>query len=150
MTIRTDILKQLRTRLQQIDGWSVQIARMPSNERDADASVHAFIEIVGEDKSVAGNDSYQCTMQVAVDLLANVEDADADIDEGNPLLYIDRLVAEIEKSLHSPDSWGAEPAYADAYITGHAIAPPDESSNVEARVALTFQYRHSYRDPSQP
>lgn len=146
-TIRANILGALITRLQAISGWNVQLR---GAENTGNHPITAIVYMLGEDKAIATNQAYDCTMTVGVEVEANVVDADPDLDDGNPFLYVDRLVAEVEKTIHVPDSWGLSPDLTDVRIDGHDVADPpteEEWMRVQALVRLTFRYRHSIESP---
>lgn len=146
-TIRSTILNALVARLAAISGWTVQLR---GAEQTGNHPVAVVVFMLGEDKALANNLAYQCTMTVGVEISANVADADPDLDDGNPYAYIDRLVAEVEKRIHVPDSWGLTPDFTDVRVDGHDLADPpqvEEFMRVEALVRLTFTYRHSIESP---
>jgi hypothetical protein len=58
------------------------------------------------------------------------------------------MVTEVEKAIHTPDSWGIDPDYTDVSITGHEVDDPTDDNEFVARVGITFQYRHDYQDPA--
>lgn len=143
-SIRTNILLALVARLATIPGW---VAMLRKHENVADAAVLAVVFMLAEDKRIETQDQYQATMTVGVWIKARTEDADSVLDEGNPYLYLDRLVVLAEKKIHDPDEWGLHPAFTDVTVNGHDVQDPDEEQAVEALLRLTFTYRHDYQDP---
>jgi hypothetical protein len=143
-SIRDNILGALVTRLATISGWDVQLRGAVNT---ADAAVKAVVLFVAEDKRLANNEHYVCTMQVAVFLTARAEDAHPTTDAGNPYRYLDRLVVLAEKKIHDPDSWGLNPDFTDVVVNGHDVSDPTEENEVTALMRLTFTYRHDYQDP---
>jgi hypothetical protein len=145
-TIRRAILEQLVTRLSAIAGWNVQLRLAENAGRHA---VEAIVFLLGEDKVHANDQLYACTMTVGVEISARVADAHPTTDDGNPYHYLDRLVAEVEKQIHTPDDWPID-GFTDVHIDGHDVADPpaeNEFMTVEALVRLTFTYRHSIHSP---
>lgn len=150
-TIRQQIITEVVERLQAAQTeWSVQrrkVAGNPANE----AAVTAVVAFVNEDKAIANSDAYLATLQLLVALTVNVEDADTDpdVDDGDAYLYLDRMVAEVEKAMHTPDEWGPNPLFADIVVLGHDVPDPEgETTVLTANVRLQFRYRHHYQDPS--
>jgi hypothetical protein len=145
-SIRDTILNALVTRLASIAGWTAQL-RGAVNV-GGDVPVLAIVAMVNESKVLASSEVYSATLQVEVLVQGRAEDADATLDAGNPYRYLDRLVVQVEKKVHAPDSWGIDPDFTDVVCTGHVVADPDESNVVAAVVQLTFTYRHHYQDPA--
>lgn len=144
-SIRDVILGALVARLATIVGWNVQLRGV---ENRGNFAVTAIVYYVGEDKYLATSDQYQATLNVGVEITARMEDADPDLDAGNPYRYLDRLVAAAESQVHNPDEWGVNPAFSDVQIAGHDVAFPEEGdTEVAALLRLTFKYRHHYQDP---
>jgi len=144
-SIRDQILGAFVTRLGSIAGWSSQLRGAVNY---GDAAVRAVVFFASEDKTIATNETYQATMQVGVLLTVRSEDADAALDDGNPYRYLDRMVVEVERKVHDPDSWGLDPDYTDAVVLGHEVSDPDEQNELQAVVRLQFRYRHDYQDPA--
>ena len=145
-SIRDNILNSLVTRLMTIPGWMAQLRG--AQNVGGDVPVLAIVAMINEDKRLAGSDTYLATMQAEVLVQGRTEDADEMLDKGNPYRYLDRLVVEVEKKVHAPDSWGLIPDFTDVVCTGHVVTDPDESNIVAAVVQLTFTYRHHYQDPA--
>jgi len=143
-SIRDQILHTLTTRLSAVSGWSAQLRGAVNY---ADAAVRAVVFFVSEDKTIANNTQYIATMQAGVLLTVRTEDADATVDAGNPYRYLDRMVVEVERTIHDPDAWGIDPDYTDAMVMGHEVADPDEQNELQAVIRLQFRYRHDYQDP---
>lgn len=144
-SIRDTILAALVARLDAIAGWSATLRGTVNT--GVGASVQAIVYFVSEDKSVAGNDAYDCTMQVVVWIQAAEESASPSTDGGNPYRYLDRLVTAAEKVVHAPDSWGPAPTFADVEILGHDVLDPSEANIFGAFLRLQFRYRHSLTNP---
>lgn len=141
-TIRANILKALVTRLEDIPGWNVQLR---GAEQTGNHPIAAVVFLLGEDKPTLDSQDYTCRLTVGVEITARVDDASESLDDGNPFLYIDRLVGLAEKQIHSPDSWGLEPDFTDVRIDGHDVADPPLEHDwmvVEALLRLTFTYKH--------
>lgn len=143
-SIRRLILLALRDRLREISGWDVQVA---GAAHDPDAEVSADVYYTSETKTLENSEQYHSTLQCAVFLSSGIEHA-AEEDEGIPALYIERLVTEVEKVVHSPDSWGLNPDFTDMQVTGHDVLWPDgEESLIGAEIQLRCQFRHNYQNP---
>ena len=149
VTFRNAIMQELAARLATITGWNVQLR---SGENTGNHAITAIVFLLGEEKIDVKTPDYVARMTVGVELTARVVDADPDEDDGNPFLYIDRLVAEVEKQIHNPDEW-TTPGFRDGRIDGHDVAdPPDgeEFMHVAALVRLTFTYQHDVTSPEVP
>ena len=147
-TIRANILQSLVTRLATISGWTVRLRDVENV--DSNAPVIAIVYPIAEDKQFDSSDAYLCTLRVGVLVTARIENAD-DVDSHNPFLYLDRLIAAIEKKVHSPDSWGADPSFSDLEVNGHEVDEVEgDPTSVIGFVRLTFRYRHKFQDPDAP
>jgi hypothetical protein len=144
-SIRDNICNALVARLAAINGWKASL-RGASNDND-DNEVQAVVFFVSEDKRIRGNQHYDATMQVVVMIECRMEDADPVADAGNPYRYLDRLVTEAEKTIHSPDAWGLSPDFTDVAIGGHDVSDPTENNTLTALLRVTFNYRHDYQNP---
>lgn len=155
-TIRKTILEALRTRLATLPDWDV--TRRRDVDKRGSAKVRATVWMLGEENQFAGSDAYDVTLTAAVEIEANAVDADDDEDgdgtpgSANPYDYLDRRVAEAEGLIHTPDSWGLDPAFTDVTVNGHDVADPEAGESfdtVAALLRLTFRYRRSIQDPSR-
>lgn len=147
-SIRQSILLDLVDRIGALPGFECTL-RGYSNRSTSSELVTAVVAFVSESKQIETSEHYNATMQVGVVLQVNVEDADATEDESNPFRYLDRMVVEVEKLMHSPDQWGPSPSFSFVEINGHEVSDPDEDSTLAAMLRLTFQYRHRFDDPEQ-
>lgn len=140
------LLNELATRLAGIGGnWSVQLRGKDSS---ADAEVRAVIAYDGEDKEIETTQQYHATLQCVVFIIVHEDDVDANLDGNNVYRYLDRMVAAAEKVIHVPDSWGlAVPGYEDVHINGHDVGVPSDSTELTARLSVTFRYRCAFNDP---
>lgn len=155
-TIRKTILEALRTRLATLPDWDVTLRR-DVDKRGAE-KVRATVWMLGEENQFAGSNSYDVALTAAVQIEADVVHADDDEDgdgtpgSANPYSYLDRRVAEAETLIHTPDSWGLDPAFTDVIVNGHDVADPEpgeEPHTVAALLRLTFRYRRTIEDPSR-
>lgn len=146
-SLRVRIVQRIRDLLSQLDGWSVQIATHPYNPSDPDADVHAFVDLVGEEKSTRNTMTYAATVQVHVVILAKAEDADPDEHDSNALVYLDSLAVAAERALAPPDAMTTVPGASDLRFQALEIEPPDENSLVQAVLRLTVNYQHNLTDP---
>ncbi len=155
-SIRWTILEALRTRLATLAGWTVTLRR--DVEARGNSPVRATVWMVGEENTFANASQYDVTLQAAVEIEARAADADDDEDgdgtagSANPYSYLDRMVVAAEKLIHTPDSWGLDPAFTDVTVTGHDVAGPEDGEElhtVAALLRLTFRYRRSIEDPTQ-
>lgn len=145
MTIRDTLLTTFVARLDAITDVSAALRTTVNNVPNP---VHCIVYPEGEDKSLRSHQQYQCTFRVEVLVVVREEDADATLDGGNAYRYLDRMVGEVEKVLHAPDSWGLDPDYTDMWTTGHVVEDPSDQNELMARVFVQFQYVHDYQDPS--
>lgn len=145
-SIRMQLMTTLVARLATLPGWSVRLRDL-ENESGTGA-VQCVVYPVSEDKRLATNDSYICTLLVGVEITARGEDASATIDGGNPFRYLDRLLVLAESQVHQPDLWSSAPGFTDVAVNGHDIDQVSgDPTSVEAFLRLTFTYRHSYLSP---
>lgn len=144
-TIRDRIINALVTRLQDgLAGWSVQLRQIVNSG----PLPRALVYYVGEEKDIGSNNAYGCRIDVAIEISAAPEDADDDVDGGNPFAYLSRLVGQAEALIHSPDEWDDHPGFSDVRIVGHDIADTDDEDLVVfALLRLTFTYQHSLLGP---
>ena len=156
-SIRWTILQALEQRLATLDKWHATLRR-DETAWPPDTDVVALIFALGESKVLAASDLYDATLTVGVEIAARASDADDTLDgdgstgSANPYSYLDRLVTQAEQLIHTPDSWGLQPAFTDVRVDGHDIATPEageEAHQVYALLRLTFTYRHSIEDPEQ-
>lgn len=146
-SIRIQLQKELVARLAAIAGWT---ATHRGRENPAESAVHAIVYPTTEDKKLGTIDLYECTLRVEVLIIARAENTDATIDEGNAFFYLDRLVAQAEAVLHTPDVWGSfQQSTVRVQSDGHDVNDPTEDNELAARLFVTFQYRHLVTDPSQ-
>ena len=61
--------------------------------------------------------------------------------------YLDRMVVEVEKAVHTPDEWSVVPSFERLTVTGHEVSDPDEGNELGALIFIEFKYRHDYQDP---
>lgn len=154
-SIRWTIMEALRDRLATLTGWDATL------RRDVDTRgkepVRATVWHVGEENEFANASSYNVRLEVIVEIEARAADADDTLDgdgtagSANPYSYLDRMLVEAEKLIHTPDSWGLDPAFTDVTVTGHDVAGPGDGEvhTVAALLRLTFRYRRSIEDPTQ-
>tara|TARA_R110002096_G_scaffold24771_5_gene78165 strand:+ start:577 stop:1026 length:450 start_codon:yes stop_codon:yes gene_type:complete len=144
-TIRDTILDALTARLQVgLPTWSVQLRDLVNKG----ALPLAVVYYVGEDKRDGGNDAYDCSISIAVEISVAPEDADATEDAGNPFKYLSRSVGQVEALIHAPDEWAGNPGINDVRIDGHDVADTeDEDLAVSALLRLTFTYSHALAGP---
>jgi hypothetical protein len=143
-SIRLGIALALQARLAAITGWS---AALRGGETTVSGPVVAIVVPTGEEKNLANSNSYDARYRLEVVVVARAENADPVTDGGNGYRYLDRLIVEVERVVHDPDSWGLTPAFTDVQVDGHEVADPTEDNELMARVFLTFRYRHDYQDP---
>lgn len=144
-TIRDSILAALVARLQDgLPGFNVQLRELVNKG----ALPLIVVYYVAEEKDVGGNNAYSCRIGVAIEISAAPEDADDDVDGGNPFTYLSRLVGQVEALIHSPDAWDPAAGFSDVRIDGHDLADTDdEDLAVSALLRLTFTYQHSLLGP---
>lgn len=138
------IAMALQQRLAAISGW---VAVLRGSETSIQAPIVAIVVPIGEEKNLANSQSYDARWRLEVVLVARAENADPSLDGGNAYRYLDRLVVEVERVVHDPDSWGFSPTFTDVQVDGHEVLDPDENNEVVGRVFMTFRYRHDYQDP---
>lgn len=148
-SLRRQILLQLRERLQTLlPTWDVQLEGASHGE---DSRVRATVFYTSESKELANNLFYSSRLMVGVYVEGFVEDADTDPgpagDEGLALLYAERLVSDLEATVHQPDAWGVHPDFTDVLVTGHDLIDPDDSTMVGVVALLEFTFRHDILDP---
>jgi len=143
---RDTLLTTLVTRVNGIDGVTGQLRNSKQTVTDA---VVAIVYPESEDKQLANSNTYDATFRCVVLVIVREEDADAVTDDSNPYRYLDRMVMEVERAVHTPDTWGVDPDYTDVLVTGHEVEDPTDDNEFVARVFIEFRYRHDYQDPSQ-
>jgi hypothetical protein len=143
-SIRDRILAELVTRIDGIDGVTGTLRDMSNQRPDGPT---AFVYPEGEEKELATADTYEATFRVEVALIVSISDADEVVDGGNAYRYLDRMVVEIEKVVHAPDTAGIVPGFSDVVVAGHDVEGPDETGELGAFISLSFSYRHHYQDP---
>ena len=143
---RDTLLTTLVTRVNGIDGVTGQLRNSRQAVTDA---VVAIVYPESEDKQLANSNTYDATFRCVVLVIVREEDADAVTDDSNPYRYLDRMVMEVERAVHTPDTWGVDPDYTDVLVTGHEVEDPTDDNEFVARVFIEFRYRHDYQDPSQ-
>lgn len=154
-SIRWTILQALEQRLATIGRWHATLRR-DVTQWPSGADVLALVFALGETKQLASSDLYDATLTVGVEITGKCSDADDDLDgdgtpgSANPYGYLDRCVTQAEQLIHSPDTWGLNPAFTDVRVDGHDIAAQadgEEQFQVTALLRLTFNYRHKIEDP---
>ncbi|MFN3242069.1 MAG: hypothetical protein ACE37K_11200 [Planctomycetota bacterium] len=143
-SIRDRILMELVTRIDAIEGMTGTLRDMRNTRPDGPT---AYVHPDGEDKELGTSETYEATFRVEVTLVVSVGDADEVTDGGNAYRYLDRMVTEIEKVVHAPDTAGTVPGFSDVVVAGHEIEGPDDKGELGAFIGLTFSYRHHYQDP---
>lgn len=155
-SIRWTIMEALRDRLATLGGWTASMRR--DVEARGNSLVRATIWHVGEENTFANATDYDVQLEVLVEIEARAADADDTLDgdgsagSANPYSYLDRMVVEAEKLIHTPDTWGLQPAFTDVRVTGHDVAGPEDGEElhtVAALLRLTFRYRRSIEDPTK-
>lgn len=143
-SIRRQILLALRDRIATLPGWDVQIT---GGVHDPAARILADVFYTSESKDLANSEEYEATLSAGVLVTAMREDAQLeDEDEGNDLLYLERLCAQAEQSIHSPLSWPVVPDFTRVRVTGHDVIEPSDSSYLMFVVQVEFLYRHHVQD----
>ena len=143
--LRMQLLTNLVARLASNAGWNAQLRGKDSS---ADAAVRAVVAYDGEDKTIETTLQYHATLQCVVFIIVREDDVDPVLDDGNIYRYLDRMIAVAEKTIHVPDSWGLDvPGYDDVHINGHDVGVPSDSTELTARLSLTFRYRCAFNDP---
>ncbi len=145
-SIRDQIMRALVTRIATLTGFDAQLRGLTNEAGDG---VTATVFYTSEDKRPANIDSYNCTLLVGIEILASAGDADEELDDGNPFRYLDRLVSQIEQTIHAPDQWGVDPDFTDVQILGHDVRPPNDEQVMGALVRLQFTYRHTIQTPQE-
>lgn len=140
-SLRDAIAMELVARLAALPGWT---ARMRSGDEQTNVPVLALVAITSEQKRPTSQLFYGCTLNLGVLIQARKEDADDELDGGNPVRYLDRLVAEAEAAVHSAP-WPNEEL---PTLTGHSIEPLEEENLLGAELTLSVQYRHNFDDPT--
>ncbi len=143
-SIRDSLLTTLVSRINAISGITGQLR---GSYQTLTQPVVGIVVPVGEDKRLANNNTYDANYRCEVMIIVRQEDAQADTDDSNPFRYLDRMITEVEKVVHTPDSWGVSPDYTDVEITGHEVDEPTDENEYVARLFITFTYRHDYQDP---
>jgi len=141
-TLRDGLVRQVVARLATITGWS---ASMRAEEEATNVPVLAIVACAGESKRLVDSMHYECTLQVAVLIVARSEDASASLDGGNGYSYLDRLVGLAEATMHATP-WPNDELIT---ITGHSVDDPSNSNRLVAELNLQIIYRHNVKDPTQ-
>lgn len=149
-SIRDVILSTLVGQLKTLPGWTAQLRSL----RNVGASYtkRAIVFLVGEQKQLANQIMYACTLQVRLLVSAHSEDADATLDgtldepAGDPFRYLDRCVSELEAALADP-AIGWPDGFTELILGGHDQQDPSDDNEVEAIVRLLITYRHNVDDP---
>lgn len=144
-SIRSAILLAWRDRLATLAGWDSQLAS-GVRANASNARVFAVSYIASEEKEADSNLAYGARLQVITQVVVRMEDADPVLDSGEPLLYLDRMIADAERLVHNPDDWEASHV-ASVLCRGHDLLEPDERNELEAMLELEFTYRHNLADP---
>jgi hypothetical protein len=140
-SLRDQIADRLRARLAAIPGW---FATMRNGEEVGNSSpVLAVVALMGESKRPVDTLFYACTLRLQVSLIVRREDADPVLDGGNPVRYLDRIVATAERAVHAAP-WPNEEM---PTIEGHEIEPPSDSHDFFAYLSVQVDYRHNLADP---
>lgn len=140
-SLRDSIAMELVRRLNALPGWT---ARMRDGEETTNVPILALVAIAGESKRLVNQLFYGCTLSLGVLIEIRKEDADATLDGGNPVRYLDRLVAAAEAVVHA-EPWPNEEA---PTLTGHQIDQPENANMLSAELTLTVAYRHNFDDPT--
>lgn len=143
--IRDSILDALVARLAAgLPTWTVALRDL----NNSGTFPMAIPYYVAEDKRDGGNNAYDCSIGIAIEISGAPEDADPDEDGGNPFKYLSRLVGQVESLIHTPDEWAGDPGFTDVRIDGHDVAETeDEDLAVSALLRLTFTYQHPLSGP---
>lgn len=144
-SIRDTLMNTLVTRINAISGISCALR---SRSNTVDSAVTAIVYPDSEDTRLANAYAYDASLRVEVLLIVRAEDASADVDASNEYRYLDRMLVEVQKVVHTPDSWGASPTFTDVEMTGHVVEDPSEDNELMARLSIQFTYRHNYQDPT--
>lgn len=139
-SLRDQIAERLRARLASNRGW---VATMRNGEEVGNSPVLAVVAIMGESKRPVDTLFYACTLRLQVMLIVHREDADAVLDGGNPVRYLDRIVATAERAVHAAP-WPNEEI---PTIEGHEVEPPNDSHDFFAFLSVQVEYRHNFTDP---
>lgn len=139
-SLRDALAQILVSRLAALPGWT---ALRGGRDQASNAGVLALVHQISESKQAANTHFYACSLRLGVIVRSGAELASASLDGGNPQRYLDRLVADVERAVHS-SPWPSETI---VNIEGHEVAPPSESSVVEALVTVRCDYRHAFDDP---
>jgi hypothetical protein len=149
-SIRYQLLNELVARVDAITDVGC-VLRNITNQVDQAVMCIAYPE--GEEMQLANTNSYNASFRVEVMVIVRVEDADDTLDgdgtagSANPYRYIDRMLTEVQKVVHTPDQWGTVPDFTDVAMTGHVVEDPTEANELEARLFIEFSYRHDYQNP---
>lgn len=139
-SLRDQIAGRLVARLAQNSGWA---ASMRDGEEVGNVGILAVVSMMGEDKRPVDTLFYACTLRLRVLLVVRREDADAVLDGGNPVRYLDRIIATAERSVHSAP-W---PNEEQPTIEGHEVEAPGDPNELAAYLNLQVEYRHNFNDP---
>lgn len=140
-SLRDELLEHLVSRIAALPGWT---ARRVSGQETTNVPRLALVVLVDEDKQPRDTWHYECRANVLVLVRGRQEDAGEE-HGGNPLRYLDELVAQIEDVVHGPVTW---PQEAIVSLQGHEVLGPDEGNGVHAAVQLLIQYRHDFSSPN--
>ena len=141
-SLRDQIAEQLRTRLASISGWTAVRIGKPLVRNQL--GVVAGVTILGETKEPHSQLLYACVLRLGIEIVVKQEDADATLDDGNPLRLLDRMVAQAEAVVHATP-WPNEEI---ATLTGHVVQQPENQNLFIAQVTLEVPYRHNWDDPT--
>lgn len=140
-SLRDAIAMELVRRLDALPGWT---ARMRDGEEETNVPILAIVSIDSESKRLVNQLFYSCTLSLTVMVRVCKEDADDTADAGNPVRYLDRMVALAESVVHG-EPWPNEEA---PTLTGHQVLQPENPNQLEADLTLTVVYRHNFADPT--
>lgn len=139
-SLRDTIARELVARLDVLPGW---VAVLRNAEQETNHAVLAIVAILGETKRPRDTLFYVCNLRLGVLIRGRREDADEDLDDGNPVRYLDRLVVAAERAVHAAP-WPNEEA---PTIVGHTIDASDDPNVLEAQLELVVDYRHNLGNP---
>lgn len=139
-SLREAIALELVARLAAIPGWS---AAFRGAEETTNVPILALVAILGESKRPRDTLFYACNLRLGVLIRGRREDAEATAHGGNPVRYLDELVAAAERAVHGAP-WPNQEA---PTITGHSIDASDDPTVLEAQLDLFVDYRHNFDDP---
>jgi len=146
-SIRDGLLTTLVSRIDNISGVTCSLRSRANTISDA---VTCIVYPDSEDTRLANAYAYDATLRCEVLIIVRAENATELTDGGNEYRYLDRMLVEVQKVVHTPDSWGSAPSFTDVEMTGHVMEDPSEENELSARLSVTFTYRHNYQDPTSP